>query len=157
MGTSVRVHVHLKVANLEASRAFYEKFFGEAPVKQKPDQVKFLPKVAPLNLALSCARRGERPGGVVNHLGIEVESTAAVEKHLRRVKTAGIKTREQLNVNCCYANQSKFWVIDPDGVEWEVYHVNHDLIEKHGGVEQVEPRAIAADDNDFAAPSIGAK
>jgi len=22
-----------------------------------------------------------------------------------------------LNVNCCYANQSKFWVIDPDGVD----------------------------------------
>jgi hypothetical protein len=35
-------------------------------------------------------------------------------------------------VNCCYANQTKFWVIDPDGVEWEVYHVNFDLVEKHG-------------------------
>jgi len=157
MGMSVRVHVHLKVANLEASRAFYEKFFGEGPVKQKPDQVKFLPKVAPLNLVLSCARREERPRGVVNHLGVEVESIAAVEKHLRRVKTAGIKTREQLNVNCCYANQSKFWVIDPDGVEWEVYHVNHDLIEKHGSIEQVESRAIAADNKDLAAPSTGAK
>jgi hypothetical protein len=38
----------------------------------------------------------------------------------------------------CYANQSKFWVIDPDGVEWEVYHVNHELVEKHGGgIERV--------------------
>jgi hypothetical protein len=61
---------------------------------------------------------------------------------------AGLKVREQLNVNCCYANQVKFWVIDPDGVEWEVYHINHDLVEKHGGGIEAprtgEPHPIAA-------------
>jgi hypothetical protein len=101
-----------------------------------------LPPFAPMNLALSRARRGDAAGGFVNHLGIEMDSATAVERHLARVKAAGIATREQLNVNCCYANQSKFWVIDPDGVEWEVYHVNHDLVEKHGG--GVEPRREAA-------------
>ena len=35
--------------------------------------------------------------------------------------------REEIGVNCCHANQDKFWVQDPDGVEWEVYHLNHDL------------------------------
>ena len=30
-------------------------------------------------------------------------------------------------MNCCHANQDKFWVQDPDGVEWEVYHLNYDL------------------------------
>jgi hypothetical protein len=64
----------------------------------------------------------------VNHLGIEVSSGTAVQQ-----KQDGLKVLEQLNVNCCYANQSKFWVIDPDGIEWEVYHVNYDLTEKHGG------------------------
>ncbi|HVN90541.1 MAG TPA: ArsI/CadI family heavy metal resistance metalloenzyme [Candidatus Binataceae bacterium] len=133
-----RVHVHLKVKDLERSRAFYEHFFGGAPVKVKADQIKFLPSWAPVNLALSVAHRGEAPGGFVNHLGVEVDSGEAVMTHLLRVKAAGIATREQLNVNCCYANQSKFWVIDPDGVEWEIYHVNHDLVEKHGGgVDQI--------------------
>ena len=132
-----RAHVHLKTTDLEASRRFYERFFGSGPVKCKPDQIKFLPEIAPLNIAISPARRGESSGAMVNHLGIELESRAAVEAHLARVKAAGIAAREQLNVNCCYANQSKFWVIDPDGVEWEVYHVNHDLVEKHGGgIEQ---------------------
>ena len=128
-----RVHVHLKVKDLDRSRAFYEHFFGGAPVKVKSDQVKFLPPWAPVNLALSVAHRGEAPGGFVNHLGVEVDSGEAVLAHLARLKAADIATREQLNVNCCYANQSKFWVIDPDGVEWEIYHVNHDLVEKHGG------------------------
>jgi catechol 2,3-dioxygenase-like lactoylglutathione lyase family enzyme len=128
-----RVHIHLKVRDLEASREFYQRFLGVAPAKLKPDQVKFLPNFAPVNLVLSTAHRGEIAGGFVNHLGIEVDSAATVEHHLARVKAAGLKTREQLNVNCCYANQSKFWVIDPDGVEWELYHVNYDLMEKHGG------------------------
>jgi hypothetical protein len=86
------------------------------PVKLKSDQLKFLPTLAPLNLTISPAPRGERGGGSVNHLGIEVKSSAVVEEHLRHVKSAGLQTREQLYVNCCYANQSKFWVIDPDGV-----------------------------------------
>ena len=96
--------------------------------------MKFLPDFAPVNLALTPAKgpqAGERPA--LSHLGIEVDSNASVEEHLNRVKAAGIKVREQLNVNCCYANQTKFWVMDPDGVEWEVYHLNHDLEEKHGG------------------------
>lgn len=25
------------------------------------------------------------------------------------------------------ANRDKFWLKDPDGVEWEVYHLNFDL------------------------------
>ena len=47
--------------------------------------------------------------------------------HLARVKAAGLPVREEMGVDCCLANQDKFWVKDPDGVEWEVYHLNHDL------------------------------
>jgi catechol 2,3-dioxygenase-like lactoylglutathione lyase family enzyme len=129
-----RVHIHLKAADLNAAREFYRKFLGVEPVKDRPDHLKFLIPFAPLNLVISPARgQSADERAVVNHLGIELSSRIAVEEHLRRVKREGLKVREQLNVNCCYANQSKFWVIDPDSVEWEVYHVNHDLVEKHGG------------------------
>ena len=33
-----------------------------------------------------------------------------------------------MNVNCHHANQDKFWVKDPDGVEWEVYYLNYNLL-----------------------------
>jgi hypothetical protein len=46
---------------------------------------------------------------------------------LARVKAAGLPVTEEMGVNCCHANQDKFWVKDPDGVEWEVYHLNYDL------------------------------
>ena len=34
--------------------------------------------------------------------------------------------KEEIDTNCCYANQDKFWVSDPDGHQWEVYYFNHD-------------------------------
>jgi catechol 2,3-dioxygenase-like lactoylglutathione lyase family enzyme len=121
-----KVHVHMRVSDLEKSRAFYEKFFGTAPVKVKSGYVKFLPGFGPLNLALSQAAPAEGRGHV-DHMGIQVESAEIVTRELARVKAAGVPVREEMGVNCCHANQDKFWVEDPDGVEWEVYVLNYDL------------------------------
>jgi len=120
-----KVHLQLHVPDLTKSRDFYEKFFGSAPVKDKPGYVKFPPEWAPINVALSIGRpAGE---GVMHHVGVQVDSSEAVTAHLARVKGAGLTVREEMGVNCCHANQDKFWVCDPDGLEWEVYHLNHDL------------------------------
>jgi lactoylglutathione lyase len=124
----VNVHVHLKVANLEASRAFYERFLGARPVKVKPDYVKFLPATAPLNLALSPGATVR--GGALSHLGLQVDTREQVQVLLAQAKGAGLGVREEMGTDCCYANQDKFWVVDPDGVEWEVYHLNRDLEEE---------------------------
>ncbi len=122
---SAKVHLHMHVSDLARSRAFYSEFFGAAPVKEKPGYVKFLPEWAPVNLALSTGGHGGQ--GVVDHVGVQVDSPATVTAHLARVKAAGLPVREEMGVNCCHANQDKFWVRDPDGVEWEVYHLNYDL------------------------------
>ena len=121
-----RVHIHLTVSDLAKSQAFYSKLFG-APVKQKPGYVKFLPEFGPVNLALTEGRPAA--GGTVNHLGVQVESPAVVQREMARVKAAGLAVREEMGVTCCHANQDKFWVQDPDGVEWEVYHLNFDVDE----------------------------
>jgi catechol 2,3-dioxygenase-like lactoylglutathione lyase family enzyme len=125
---SAKVHIHLHVSDLARSREFYEKFFGAAPVKVRTGYAKFLPGLGPVNLALSQSRAVSAPGsGPTDHLGIQVDSPEAVRQHLTRVRAAGLQVREEMGVNCCHANQDKFWVQDPDGVEWEVYHLNYDL------------------------------
>src|SRR5262249_43395208 len=121
-----KVHVHMTVSDLTKSRAFYEKFLGVAPVKVKPGYVKFLPAFGPLNLALTQAHPSTE-GGHVNHMGLQVESQAIVVREMERVKAAGLPVREEFSVDCCHANQDKFWVQDPDGVDWEVYVLNRDL------------------------------
>lgn len=126
MTEAPKVHVHMTVSSLEKSRTFYEKFFGAPPVKEKPGYVKFLPGFGPLNLAISEA--GPADGrGHVDHMGIQVESREAVVRELERVKAAGLPVREEFGVDCCHAHQDKFWVRDPDGVEWEVYVLHHDI------------------------------
>jgi lactoylglutathione lyase len=123
-----KVHVHMTVSSLEKSREFYRKFLGVDPVKEKPGYVKFLPAFGPLNLALSEAGPAEGRGRV-DHMGLQVESMDIVLRELARVKATGLPVREEFGVDCCHANQDKFWVSDPDGVEWEVYVLNHDIEE----------------------------
>jgi catechol 2,3-dioxygenase-like lactoylglutathione lyase family enzyme len=144
MTEAPKVHVHLRVSSLEQSRAFYERFLGGAPVKVKPGYLKFLPAFGPLNLALSEGRTADA-GGHVAHMGIQVPSHAVVVRELARVKAAGLPVREEFSVNCCHANQDKFWVRDPDGVEWEVYVLNHDLEDEEAADGEAEPvRAVGA-------------
>jgi catechol 2,3-dioxygenase-like lactoylglutathione lyase family enzyme len=126
MITLPRVHLHLRVSDLARSRAFYEAFLGGAPVKVRPGYVKFLPAWAPLNLALSEGGPAAGPERVA-HQGIQVGSQAEVLAHLARARQAGLPVREEFGVDCCHANQDKFWVEDPDGLAWEVYVLNHDL------------------------------
>ena len=115
----------MHVTDLARSREFYEKFLGGDPVKVKQGYVKFLPSWAPVNLALSFG--GPTGAGTIDHVGVQVDSVESVMSELARVKRAGLPVTEEMGVNCCHANQDKFWVKDPDGVEWEVYHLNYDL------------------------------
>ena len=117
------VHIHLKVGDLSKSREFYRKFFDSEPVKERADYAKFLPAFAPINLALSPGQAGIGD----THFGIQLGDRDSVRKHLERVKAAGLAVREELGTDCCYANQDKFWVGDPDGNAWEVYVVNRDV------------------------------
>jgi hypothetical protein len=64
----------------------------------------------------------------VSHLGIQFPTADAVQAQLARVKSLGLEVREEIGVDCCHANQDKFWVRDPDGV-WEFYAVNFDVEE----------------------------
>jgi catechol 2,3-dioxygenase-like lactoylglutathione lyase family enzyme len=120
---SAKVHVHLQVADLGKSREFYEKFLGEGPIKVKSGYVKFLPGWAPVNLALSHGGQGGQ--GPIDHIGIQVDSPDTVMAQLARVKASGLPVREEIDVNCCHANH-------PDGVAWEVYHLNYDLADEEG-------------------------
>jgi catechol 2,3-dioxygenase-like lactoylglutathione lyase family enzyme len=146
---SIRVHLHVHASDLDKSRDFYVRFFGTAPVKEKAGYVKFLPEWAPVNLALSTG--GSAGAGAVDHVGVQVDSPASVVEQLARVKASGLAVREEVGVNCCHANQDKFWVRDPDGVEWEVYHLNYDLEDESPAVRA--PALPMAKDVACCAPS----
>ncbi|MEK5138774.1 MULTISPECIES: ArsI/CadI family heavy metal resistance metalloenzyme [Priestia] len=114
------VHVGVNVTNLEKSVIFYEKLFGVKPVKVKVDYAKFLLNQPGLNFTLNV--RDEVNGNQINHFGFQVEAASEIHEHKVRLEKEGFFAREEMDTNCCYALQDKFWVTDPDGNEWEFFY-----------------------------------
>jgi catechol 2,3-dioxygenase-like lactoylglutathione lyase family enzyme len=122
MANSRKVHVALNVTDVNRSVEFYRAAFGVEPAKWKPGYAKFDIAEPPLNLTLNYRERIEGLGAL-NHLGVEVASTAEVFAAKERLTKAGLVTRDELNVDCCFALQDKTWITDPDGYRWEVFTV----------------------------------
>lgn len=137
-----KVHVSITVSDLDRSIDFYTRFFGDKPVKTKPGYAKFLPSFAPLNLALELSLSKQPHTGLMEHMGIQVADQGTVLAHLKRVKDAGLPTHEEMNVDCCHANQDKFWVKDPDGAQWEIYVLNHDIEEPESSSACCQEQAV---------------
>jgi catechol 2,3-dioxygenase-like lactoylglutathione lyase family enzyme len=116
-----RLQLALNVDDLDESVAFYSTLFGTEPAKRKPGYANFAVAEPPLKLVLI-----ENPGngGSINHLGVEVANTDAVDAELTRLGAAGLAATEERDSTCCYARQDKFWVENaPNGEQWEVYTV----------------------------------
>jgi catechol 2,3-dioxygenase-like lactoylglutathione lyase family enzyme len=115
-----RVQLAINVSALEAAVEFYGKLFGAEPAKRRPGYANFAIADPPLKLVLI---EGEGNGGSLNHLGVEVASTAEVRAATDRLAKEGLDTRTEDRVTCCYAVQDKVWTTDPDGAPWEFYTV----------------------------------
>jgi catechol 2,3-dioxygenase-like lactoylglutathione lyase family enzyme len=115
-----RVQLALNVDDLDEAIAFYSKLFNTAPAKVKPGYANFAVAEPPLKLVL-IENRGH--GGTLNHLGVEVESSAAVQTEIARLTNEGMFTEEEIGSTCCFATQDKVWVTGPAGEKWEVYTV----------------------------------
>lgn len=118
---SSRVQLALNVEDLDASIRFYRALFGVEPAKRRDGYANFVVVEPPLKLVLI---HSPGQGGSLNHLGVEVADTEAVEVEQQRLVLAGLASTDERQSTCCYATQDKFWVDGaPDGERWEVYTV----------------------------------
>ena len=116
-----RLHVHVGVADLERSIAFYSTLFGAAPAVAKPDYAKWMLDDPRVNFAISAGRHDSRG---IQHLGIQVESTEELGSVYGRLKAAEAPVLEEGRTTCCYAKSEKSWIADPDGVVWEAFYTD---------------------------------
>ncbi|KAA6222185.1 glyoxalase/bleomycin resistance/dioxygenase family protein [Streptomyces albofaciens JCM 4342] len=126
-----RVQLALRVADLEASIAFYSKLFATAPAKRRPGYANFAVAEPPLKLVLIEGAAGQDTR--LDHLGVEVTDGEEVTAAATRLKEAGLATSEENDVSCCYALQDKVWVTGPGNEPWEVYVVKADVGMPGGG------------------------
>ena len=113
-----RFHVHVGVADLDASIVFYSGLFGAAPTVTKPDYAKWMLDDPRINFAIS-----QKCGAVkgVEHLGVQVDDEAELAEVYGRLKAADRPVLEEGATTCCYAQSEKSWIADPDGVVWEAF------------------------------------
>jgi catechol 2,3-dioxygenase-like lactoylglutathione lyase family enzyme len=116
-----RVQLALNVNDIDEAVSFYTALFGTGPAKRRPGYANFAIDQPPLKLVLL-----ENPGqgGTLNHLGVEVADTGAVDAEQARLAAAGLAAVDERDTTCCYARQDKFWVQGaPNGERWEIYTV----------------------------------
>ena len=141
-----RVQLALNVENIDEAVAFYSKLFGTEPAKRREGYANFAVANPPLKLVL-LENAGQ--GGTLNHLGVEVESTDAVDTEQTRLAGLGLASVDERGTTCCYAKQDKFWVEGaPNGERWEIYTV---LADSQTFFSET------ADDPDCCAPTAGAR
>jgi len=120
-----KFHASLNVSDLNRSIAFYRVLFGLEPAKVKSNYAKFELAEPPLVLSLIPGRPVN--GGHLNHAGLRVRTSEELVEIQHRLEAAGVATRREDGVACCYARQTKFWVTDPDRALWEIYVFHEDL------------------------------
>lgn len=117
-----RVQLAINVPDLKPAIAFYERLFGVPPHKIRAGYANFEVADPPLKLVLV----EREDANQLNHLGVEVETSAEVRAETQRLAAAGMATTIEQATVCCHAEQDKVWVRDPDGIRWEVYTITND-------------------------------
>ena len=116
-----RVQLALNVSDLEGSIEFYRSLFGVEPAKRRPGYANFAIVEPPLKLVL-IEGEADQPT-VMDHLGVEVQTTDEVTEATDRLAGLGLSTKVENDTTCCYAVQDKVWVHGPGAEPWEVYTV----------------------------------
>ena len=113
------------VSDLAATVNFYTMFFGQSASKVKKGYAKY--EMENPGLIISFIENPERVQSNFGHVGVQVGSKEEMEAKLKIAREQGIVSLEEIGVSCCYAVQDKFWVDDPDGIQWEVYYFHEDV------------------------------
>ena len=102
----MKLHISLKVSDLEKSRAFYSQLFGMEPTIERDDYVKWDVQDPSVNFVIE---PGKSAHGL-DHLGIQVETDSELETLTTRIRGAGQPYLDVESTTCCYAKSDKAWV-----------------------------------------------
>ena len=115
-----RMHVMLRVKDLDEATRFYSSLFDAAPTKQEPDYAKWMLDDPRVNFSIA-----EKDGEFgIEHLGIQAETPAELTELRERIDRAGGTVNNEGKTTCCYANSDKTWVVDQQGVSWEAFYTS---------------------------------
>lgn len=113
-----RFHVHIRVDDLNASIAFYERLFSAPPTRVESDYAKWMLDDPRVNFAIST--RGGQAG--LDHLGFQTDTAEELVQLKDQAQSADMALIDEGQTSCCYAQSDKHWITDPQGIAWEHFH-----------------------------------
>jgi catechol 2,3-dioxygenase-like lactoylglutathione lyase family enzyme len=114
----MKMHVALNALRFDESVRFYRALLGVAPARLIRGFAKFDVAEPELNLTLTTSTNS--CAGALNHLGIQLSSSAALGATIDRLRAEGLPIEEE-DISCCDSLQQKVWVTDPNGYKWEMF------------------------------------
>ncbi len=135
----MKLHVSLKVNDLEEAIVFYSRLFKQDPEIRREGYAKWDVADPAVNFVIESG--GGRAG--VDHFGIQVESEADLKTLADRVRNSGQPCLDIEPATCCFAKTDKAWVRGMAGERWEVF-LTHSQDEQEYGEDRdeccVDPR-----------------
>ena len=113
-----RIHIGIRVDDIERSVEFYRRLFGVEPTFKRDDYAKWMLDDPRVNFSIDT--HGDEAAGSA-HFGIQLDSPAALASTRRQLDVNGLKREDQNDLVCGYQHQHKSWVSDPQGAMWEVF------------------------------------
>jgi catechol 2,3-dioxygenase-like lactoylglutathione lyase family enzyme len=118
MDAMKRLHVMIKVRDLDESLAFYRELFAAEPTVRRDDYAKWMLDDPRVNFSIGLTG-GDDAG--IEHLGIQAETAEELAELRGRIERAGGTVENEGETTCCYASSDKTWVVDAQGVAWEAF------------------------------------
>ena len=113
-----RMHVGLKVDDIDDAVAFYTRLFGQPPTLERADYAKWMLDDPYVNFSIDL--HGDGPAGSA-HFGIQAPDPDGLDELRRHVDDAQLDRTDQNDLVCGYQLQHKSWVVGPSGEQWEMF------------------------------------
>ncbi len=133
----MKLHVSLRVADLERAITFYSTLFGEKPVIVREDYAKWDVDDPAVNFVVESGREGTG----FDHFGIQVDNEQQLREVTGRMQESGHAYLDVEHTTCCYAVSDKAWVRGAADEPWEGF-----LTHRHDGAEYGTDRTHLLED-----------
>jgi hypothetical protein len=115
-----RLHVNLKVEQLDDSVRFYSTLFATEPTMRRPGYAKWMLEDPRVNFSIVEGTEGSG----IEHLGIQAETEDELLELRRRIGSIEGEVFDEGETICCYHASDKTWVTDGQGVSWETFYTS---------------------------------
>ncbi len=130
----MKLHVSMRVENLDTAITFYSALFNQAPLIHKENYAKWDVQDPAVNFVVEA---GHKEGGL-DHLGIQVASQEELDPLVDRMRGTERPFLDKECTTCCYAKMDKAWVKGVADEKWEAFLTHsHDEDEYGEDREQI--------------------